>query len=324
MDVRGWLLGGDVAVAYQTHRDLLGHERPDLQARIAREGYGARLLAARNADEHWGRGFYQPKWTSSHYTLLELRDLALPRDNPLAHETATRIMTEERGRDGGLNPSRTIAVSDACVNGMALGYSAWFGADEELLRGVVDFLLDQRMADGGFNCRANRSGARHSSLHTTVCVMEGMTTYLDCGYPYRADELDDARTTSVELLLRHRMFRSERTGEVIRGDFTRLHHPARWHYDVLRGLDAVRAAGAPYDARMADGVDVLRRRQGPDGRWPVNSHYPGATHVPLPRAGTPDAWVTLKAMRVLACYGMTAHLRSPPRRPRLRHTVPTP
>ena len=41
-----WLLDGDVAVQYQVQRDLLGQERPDLRARFATEGWGARFLAA--------------------------------------------------------------------------------------------------------------------------------------------------------------------------------------------------------------------------------------------------------------------------------------
>lgn len=65
-----WLLDGAVSIQYQTHRDLLDEERPDLRSRIAREGWGRRLLSLQREDGHWGKGFYQPKWTSTHYTLL--------------------------------------------------------------------------------------------------------------------------------------------------------------------------------------------------------------------------------------------------------------
>ena len=72
-----WLLSGDVALQYQASRDLLGEDRPDLRARIATEGWGARLLACRNDDGSWGERFYQPKWTSTHYTLLDLKTLCI-------------------------------------------------------------------------------------------------------------------------------------------------------------------------------------------------------------------------------------------------------
>ena len=301
-DVVAWLLGQDVAVEFQARRDLLGQFDGDLQKRIGREGAGAVLLSARRAGGHWGRGFYQPKWTSSHYVLLELKNMGLSRDNPEARETVALILGEEKGQDGGLDPARSVKVSDTCVNGMALGYAAYFGAPQEQLASVVDLLLAQRMADGGFNCRLSRSGARHSSMHTTVSVLEGITEYDRGGYPYRLAELREARRTSVEFLLRHRLYRSERSGQPISAEFTRLHHPPRWHFDVLRGLDALADAEVPPDPRMSDALDVLVGRRRPDGRWPANRAYPGATYVPPLPAGTPNPWITLIALRVIQQY----------------------
>jgi hypothetical protein len=300
-----WLLEQDVAVRFQALRDLLDRHDPALQQRISAEGDGAALLAARQPGGHWGRGFYQPKWTSSHYTLLELKNMGLSRDNPAARETVALILRDEKGRDGGLNPAATIPVSDACVNGMALGYASYFGAPEEQLTSIVDFLLGQRLADGGFNCQANRSGARHSSMHTTISVFEGATEYERCGYRHRLAELMDARATCAEFLLRHRLYRSERTGQPITPEFTRLHHPPRWHFDVLRGLDALADAGVRYDARMDDALDVLLRRRRADGRWAANSPYPGATHLPPVPPGSPSPWITLVALRVLKTYPST-------------------
>lgn len=319
-----WLLAGDVAVAYQTRRDLLGEGDGDgedegdgdgegegdavraLRRRIAQEGDGAILLAARGPDGHWGRGFYQPKWTSSHYTLLELRNLGVPPETEAARETGALILAEEKGRDGGLNPSRTIGQSDVCVNGMALNYLSYFGAPTGDLASIVDFILSQHMLDGGFNCRSNRSGATHSSVHTTVSVIEGVTRYLRDGHGYRADELVAASAGSVEFLLRHRLYRSEHTGEPMDPEFERLHHPPRWHFDVLRGLDAMRDAGVAYDPRMDDALEVLRRRRRDDGRWAASRAYPGVTHLPPVRARQPHPWVTLGALRVLRTYAPSA------------------
>ena len=302
--VLGWLLGGDVAVAYLTTRDLLGREDADLQARIATEGIGAALLAARGPDGHWGRGFYQPKWTSSHYTLLQLGQIGLSPTNDAARATVELILDGCKADDGGFSPSPPAKPSDACINGMALGYSSWFGATEGQLRSVVDFLLREVVADGGFNCRHNRPGAHvtHSSVHTTVCVIEGITGYLASGAAYRAEELDRARLSAAEFLLRHRLLRSERTGEVIRAEFGRLHYPARWHYDVLRGLDSLAGARIPRDERMDEALAIIRDRRRPDGRWTPDRAYPGQTHVPNESVGAPSPWITLIAERVLLAY----------------------
>ncbi|WP_404391307.1 hypothetical protein [Humibacillus xanthopallidus] len=303
-EVIDWLLAGDVAVAYLAMRDLLGREDSELQGRIATEGVGATLLAARASNGHWGRGFYQPKWTSSHYTLLHLKEIGLTPSQPMARESVELILTTEKGPDGGLNPSPPPTPSDACINGMSLGYASWFGASEEHVRSVVDFLLAERVVDGGFNCCRNRPRAHvtHSSMHTTVCVLEGITDYLRAGGHHRRAELEDSSASSAEFLLRHRMLRSERTGQVISPEFTRLHFPARWHYDVLRGLDSLAAAGVPRDPRMDEALALIRRRRRPDGRWAANRSYPGVTYVPSDRPGEPSRWLTVVAERVLRAY----------------------
>ncbi len=301
-NVVAWLLSGDVAVQYRTWRDLLGRDDAALQARIASEGHGAALLRASGGEGHWGRGFYQPKWTSSHYTLLELKDLGVSSLAPRARDVVRLILEREKGPDGGLNARKAISPSDACVNAMALNYASYFEADGDHLASIVDFLLRQRMGDGGFNCRLNQGGARHASVHTTVCVIEAITQYQHSGYRYRLDELQSARAEATEFLLRHHLYRSERTGEVMRPEFTRLHHPARWHFDILRGLEALADSGTAYDPRMADALRVLGSRRGPDGRWAANSPYPGHTHLPPPRPGEPSRWISLSALRVLTAY----------------------
>ena len=260
-----WLLAGDVAIQYQGHRDLLDEERPDLRARIATEGWGAQFLAARRPDGHWGRGFYQPKWTSTHYTLLDLRHLCIAPDHALIRESVANVLARHKGVDGGVNPARSIPLSDVCVSGMALNYACYFGAAPALLASVVDYILAQRLADGGFNCERDRCGARHSSLHSTISVLEGMLEYGRRGYAYRAAELEQAAVAAREFILQHRLFRSDHTGAIINPSFLRLSYPARWFYDILRGLDYFGSAGAGYDPRMQDALDVLLQKRRKDG-----------------------------------------------------------
>lgn len=296
-----WLLAGDAAVRFQSSRDLLHRDAVALQARVATEGDGATILAARHPDGHWGRGFYQPKWTCSHYSLLELRNLGLDQAHPAATATVALILAHHKSRDGGVDPRANATRSDDCVNGMTLNYAAYFGAPEAQLTSIVDCLLATELPDGGFNCR-HGPDVRHASVHTTLSVIEGITSYARAGHGYRLDELRAARDAAVEFLLRHRLFRSERSGAVIRPEFLRLHQPTRWYYDILRCLDGLADAQVPYDDRMEDAIDVLQRRRSPDGRWPVNRGYPGETHLPPPRPGTADRWVTLRALRVLQYY----------------------
>ena len=93
------------------------------------------------------------------------------------------------------------------------------------------------MSDGGFNCRFNRSGAKHSSLHSTLSVLEGITEYEFNGFEYRIEELKKVKQSSIEFLLIHQLFLSDRTGEIISKDFLKLTYPGRWRYDILKALD---------------------------------------------------------------------------------------
>lgn len=303
--VIAWLLEGDPVIAFQTRRDLLDETEPEYaatQARIASEGWGQAYLAARRPDGHWGDSFYFPKWTSTHYTLLDLRNFGLPPDNEQARESVDLIATTEKRPDGGVGPAKESPASDVCVAGMFLNYASYFGEPVESLRSVVDFLITMTMADGGFNCRLNRSGARHSSLHSTVSVLEGFQTYLDTGYRYRADELREIAAGAREFILIHRFFRSDRTGEIIHPSFLKFAVPPRWKYNILRALDHFAAAGAAHDVRMNHALQVVVGRRRKDGRWNAEATHPGEVHRKLETPRRPGRWVTLIALRVLKAF----------------------
>ena len=296
-DVLDWLRAGDPSVAYMAARDLLDEDRPNLRALIATEGWGAALLAARHADGHWGRGFYFPKWTSTHYTLLDLANLACPPVPAIAGSVNQVLDKVNAGR-----PSRKSVYTDTCINGMVLSYASRFGAAEDRLAPFVDFLLDDTMPDGGFNCQRARSGAHHSSLHSTTSVLEGFAAYRAAGHGHRAAEVDAQAEAAREFILIHRFYRSDRTGAVINPAFLNFPVSPRWYYNILRGLDHFAAVGAPYDPRMDDALDVLVSKRGKDGRWKANAAKSGERHVDFEKAGKPSRLVTLAALRVLRTY----------------------
>jgi hypothetical protein len=294
-----WLLKGDISIQYQVHRDLMNSDQRSLRQRIETEGWGAEFLLRRLDNGHWGRGYYQPKWTSTHYTLLDLKLLSISPTNPAIRRTLGVVFQNEKGSDGGINPSRTIKNSDVCINGMVLNYASYFRVREEELRSIVDFLISQQMKDGGFNCYSNRAGAVHSSVHSTLSVAEGLLEYSCNGYTYRIDELKKAEQGAGEFMLQHRLFRSDRTGEIIDKKMLMLSYPSRWRYDILRALDYFHRAGVTYECRMEDAVDVLLKKRRRDGLWPLQARHPGQTHFEMEQCGAPSRWNTLRALRVL-------------------------
>jgi hypothetical protein len=299
-----WLLDGDISIQYQVYRDLLGIAKPGLRKRIPSTGWGAQFMNRRHANGYWGRGFYQPKWTSSHYTLLDLKNLNILPGNTAINETLRIIFENEKGPDGGINASGTLNQSDVCVNGMVLNYASYFKVKEDYLTSVVDFLLSEKMKDGGFNCQSNRKGAVHSSLHTTLSVLEGIHEYDSGGYLYRVDELRKAKLEAQEFILVHKLFRSDKTGKIINSNFLKLPYPGRWYYDILKALDYFQMANAKYDNRMDEAIEIILNKRTKDGRWKLASNHPGQTHFEMEHPGEPSRWNTLRVLRVLRHFNI--------------------
>jgi hypothetical protein len=210
------------------------------RARVARGGWGRRILALQAADGRWGGGNRRAR-------------------------TGTRLLLDAGlFRDDGINLwQRWIKNSETCVTGMVLRLTGRFAGGDGRMERLAGHLLEQQMADGGWNCQRPR-GATHSSLHTTISVLEGLLEYEEAG-----------GERAHEFLYRHRMFRSHRTGQVIDGRMTRFSFPPQWHYDVLRGLDYLRAAGASRDPRVSEAIELVKQRRRADGTWLLQSVHRG-------------------------------------------------
>ena len=300
-----WLLEGDVSIQYQVHRDLLAAEKSSLRDCITNEGWGAQFLSFRKIEGHWGQRFYQPKWISTHYTLLDLKNLSISPNNKESEQSIGQVIQKLKGQDGGIFPIGAEKKSDVCVNGMFLNYASYFGTKEDDLKSIVDFLLTEHMKDGGFNCNSNREGAIHSSVHSTISVLEGILEYGKNGNTYRLKELQDSADKARTFLLEHRLFRSDRTGTIIDKKMLMLSYPSRWRYDILRALDYFHFAGIDYDPRMQDALDILMQKRRKDNKWPVQAKHPGQTHFEMEKTGGPSRWNTLRAMRVLQQFDET-------------------
>ena len=269
MDVIDWLLQGDPAIRWQVLRDLTeapeGHVSAE-RARVETEGWGARLLALRDPDGQWSGGACFPRqvvedwragiqpdfsegqpWTSTLPTLVMLRDLGLDPACAAARETIALVAENcrwehdgQRFFDGEVEP---------CINGRTLSVGAYFGAEVD---GLVARLLDDQLADGGWNCEAE-NGATVSSFDSTICVLEGLLDYELSGGEVAVAA---ARRAGEEYLLERRLFRRKSTGEVPAERWLQLSWPPRWHYDVLRALDHLRRTGDAPDARVAEAVQA--------------------------------------------------------------------
>jgi hypothetical protein len=308
-EVIEWLMRGDPAVRWQTMRDVLGVGEAAWKRerrRVATEGWGSRLLSLRDPGGTWGGGIYGPKWTSTTYTLLLLRDMGLAPNNAAGAGSARLIADRELGAISDNKFAQRLGGLDQCIVGMDLSLLVYFGGKDARIDVMVEHLLGEQMDDGGWNCARLRRPCRHSSLHTTMNVLDALAEYVERrrGSPARlAGAVGEAMGRAYEFMLRHRLFRSDRTGKVIRDAFTKFSFPPRWHFDVLRGLDHFRRTSAPRDERLADAIELLLARRGEDGAWKLQNHHKGKEFFRLEQAGRPSRWNTMRALRVLRWWG---------------------
>jgi hypothetical protein len=302
-EIMAWLLAGDPAIRWQTLRDLLDAPVQVWQAeqrRTQAEGWGARLLALQDADGRWGGGIYSPKWISTTYTLLTLREIGLPRDCAAAQAGARLVLHELLGPTCDTKFRQRLADCDRCIVGMILMIAVYFEIDDSRTEAIVENLLAEVMPDGAWNCRkSRRPHPKHSSFHTTFNVLEGLREYLELRDSSLGGDVRAAEQRALEFMLQHKLFRSDKTGQVIHERFTRLAHPPRWHYDVLRGLVYFARSNAPRDPRLQDAIDLLLDRRHSDGRWPVQQAYAGKVFFTMEQIGRASRWNTLRALRVL-------------------------
>lgn len=300
-----WLLDGDPAIRCQTLRDLCGAAESTVERErrnVARRGWGARLLAKQDPEGTWagGRssdgGLYHPKWISTTYTMLLLRDLGLPATNRQARKASRLLLEGGLQRDGGVNYGWR-GSSETCITGMVLSILSSFEVDDSRLDTIADHLLAQQMSDGGWNCQRPR-GATHASVHTTISVLEGLRSY-EIHRRRKVRAVRAAQRRGRDFLLVHRLFRSHRTGDIIKPIFVRFSFPPRWHYDILRALDYFQAVNAPRDERLAEAVQIVSAARHKDGRWRLQNRYRGKTFFELERLGRPSRWNTLRSLRVL-------------------------
>ena len=309
MKALDWLLDADPAIRWQAMRDLTDAPADQVaaeRARVASEGWGARLLALRREDGSWDTSTPEPEWVSL-VALLMLRDMGLDPSSTKARETIARVRDNATWHSRGPWHGTPLFAGEVepCINGRVVAAGSYFGVD---VSAIVERLLGEQMADGGWNCE-QENGSTRGSFHSTINVLEGLLEHRRT--TGASAKLTAALERGQEYLLERRMLRRLSTGELIDPAFTRFSFPTGWHYDALRGLEYLRDAGVTPDARAAEAIELVRSKRDADGRWPLeNPHESEMVTARLrdldfgmaEREGTPSHWNTLRAMRVLDWY----------------------
>lgn len=312
-DVLGWLLDSDPALRWQVQRDLVSAPEDvwrSTRARVATEGFGARLLSRQDRDGQWAGGAFFPAdfdladqglteragqpWTATTWVLNTLREWGL--EAAVLGDTAERLAVNARWEYEDL-PYWGGEV-DCCINAWTVANGAWLGVD---VTGLVAWFLEHRMGDGGWNCEWV-GGSTVSSFHSTLNSLKGLLYYESSTGGTRA--VRAARRGGEEYLLRRHLYKRLSDGEPVGPWVSQFVYPWRWVYSVLNAADYFRAAarvdGVPPDRRMAEAIGQIRAARQPDGTWIQQGRHAGRVWFDVDaEVGEPSKWLTLCATRVL-------------------------
>ena len=330
-----WLMEkNEPSVRYYALTRLLGRTDRDTdveatKAQIGKQGWAAKILARQKERTWWDNPHhcYIPKYTSCVWNLIVLADLGVTRSDIRISNACEHFMKLNSVDSGGfsLRPAGSPKFDPhVCLTGNMvaslnrLGYSG----DARVSR-AADWLVSQQLADGGWNCYV-KFGSKHSSFKSTIEPLWALAEALKHS---EKDEWKESAAKGAEFLLRHHLYRSESTGSVVMLDFTKLHYPLHYHYDILHGLRVLRELDLNYDPRLDDALRLLLSKRTPQIRWPLEGTYRGWIHpesadgdyverpeekevvergwgeertLQLEEVGKPSKWITMQAIIVLS------------------------
>jgi hypothetical protein len=300
MTVIDWLLDSDPAIRWQVMRDLTDAPADEVaaeRARVAREGWGAQILAAQDPDGRWGGGTFFPRWISTADTLHLLYLFGV---DPTSDEARRAIAPVHESARWDYDPNLRFWEGEVepCINGRTVGIGAYFGQD---VRGIVDRLLGEQMADGGWNCE-QENGSTRGSFDSTLNVLEGLLEF-ERSTGSNGD-VAAARLRGEEYLLERRLLHRLSDGEIPQKRWLYAGFPDGWFYTLPRVLDYFRQARPAPDERMSEALEIVESKRDAEGRWPLDHAYHDQLLVDLGETeGEPSRWITLRGLRILRWAG---------------------
>jgi hypothetical protein len=299
LEVINWLMEGDAAIKWQVMKYLLNKPKNEVletRNQMTEAGWALEILKNQDKNGMWDNGLYSPKWTSTTYSMLLLKRIGLIPNEQTS--IGCKILFDNGfNEDMGIDFSRSKQrkSSETCITGMILGICSYFKLEDKRIDQILNYLKDQQMSDGGWNCQKIK-GATHGSFNTTLLVLEGLLAYRE-NYEKNIKQINAMEQKAHEFLLLHKLYQSHRTGEIAHNAFVKLSFPPRWKYNILSALDYFQTINHPYDERFTDALTILNNKK-QSGKWKGVKSFPHGSSWTTPEEKPYSRWVTLKAMRI--------------------------
>ena len=301
-DFVDWLASASTpSIRYLTFRRLLGRPETDGDVQAARQEIKAggpipAILAEQTEAGHWAgeRSYYTPKYTSTHWSLTLLAELAADSDDPNAQRGAAFMLATTWDNLDQAIRQETHGLS--CFWGNLLRYALHFGyADDPRTRAIIRYLAHDAQAGGGWRCSHNDEWpcawgaaralwglaalpAQARSAGAAAAIQSGLAFLLET---HRLVEADYPTSGHVHPL------------------WFRLNFPLFYQSDILFVLRVLDELGVLTHPGAGPALQWLAGRRQANGRWRGASPFRQRTWAVLADRQETDRWVSLHAAIIL-------------------------
>ena len=303
-DVVDWLLSHESPpIRYFALRDLKGASLSDssasrIQSEIAEWGPVAGLLAKQDSKGYWAfpEDCYWPKWSATVWNIILLGEMGISPSHPSVVAGCEYLLNTAMSQDKSWPPKSQSGPEsypvlwEPCVTGNMARTLAVFGYEHDpRVQLMFEFLVKTQLPDGGWNCEFGGWGVKihHSSFMSTVEPLWAFSALDRSLLPRGSKEVVDR---AAEFMLMHQLYKSDRTGKVINEEWTKLHFPLFYFYDILHGLRVLADLGYGSDERVSDALQLIQQKQLTDRTWPMESTYVNALRWNYMKDPTTGAW----------------------------------
>lgn len=318
-----WLMDtGDPGVRYLTLRDLfdLPHNDSILIAsrkKAHAEGPIAHVLKRMDPEGFWskpGPG-YSPKYRSSVWSIILLAQLGASIKEDCRIKQACNYLVDHTWADGGKfthagSPSGTFD----CLQGNLCWALTELGYSDPRLDEAYHWLAISQTGEGIAPKTEKKAQLRYYAYKCGPGFLCGANYNLPCAWGATkvlkalgnipAHKQTDQTRKATRLAVDFFFTIEPSTAawpykEVLSKNWWKFGFPVFYNTDLLQVAEALAAVGYANDPRLALTIELIRSKQDHQGRWLLEYDVSKKTWGNYGTLGTPNKWVTLRALRFL-------------------------
>ncbi len=303
-----------LAMNWLTGKSPRGREAREAKKAIMEKGIVPHILNRQNEDGSFGlpEKFYREKYKGTVWNLIIFAEMAAdPEDNRIRRACEFILEHSQDPASGGFSydeSSKTGAGVPGgvipCLTGnmvyslVKLGYLE----DERVQKAIGWITTYQRTDDSDGKKWGDPYDRLKSCFGSHTCHMgaaKALKALAAIPAEKRSRNAEDKIAELAEYFLKHHLYKkSHNLEEVSRPGWLKLGFPLMYQTDILELLGIFGDLGIK-DNRLSDAVDILKSKQGEDGKWKLESTNNGKMLATIEKKGEPSKWITLKALKVL-------------------------